>query len=235
MSRYLGKLLIEGGGVSASGFDKVSVKYVFSSDMFCFKCEGERNFFFRIGREMCQNLVRLCAVGTLECQYRWSVGYVVREKKGIEEFVSMRNSELDLLGGRRKLVMSGQLDNDDDFDNLCVIQHLYQFSEVTLKEIKKQWKRFKWKKASSPYLELTRREPHKGREVGSKNKVEEKEDFESVEDVLFRCEHNKKSALEKGILGYYLEAEKERCKVLNLRFDKDKVLQDWNQEREKEV
>ena len=86
----------------------------------------------------------------------------LKEKKGIEEFVSMRNSELDLLGGRRKLVMSGQLDNDDDFDNLCVIQHLYQFSEVTLKEIKKQWKRFKWKKASSPYLELTRREPHKG-------------------------------------------------------------------------
>ena len=228
MSKYLGKLLLENALVERP--ETVSVKYVASRDAFCFRyqCVSGTHAFY-IGSELCCAVARL--VGTLDFQYQWSVGYSVRAKKGIEYLGEMRKSELELLGGRKKLVLTNQLDNDDDFDMLCAIQYKYQFSVQVLNEIKKQSKRRKWGRSDSVYVQLQERVQPKGRKLGSKNIAKSFEDSESEDEILERCRHNKDAGVSKGFLSWYLDACKEECKVLGQKFDREKCIEQWKELR----
>ena len=227
MSKYLGKLLL--GNALVERPEMVSVKYVTSRDAFCFRyqCVSGTHAMY-IGSGLCYAVARL--TGTLDFQYQWSVGYSVRAKKGIEYLGEMRGKELELLGGRKKLVLTNQLDNDDDFDMLCAIQYLYQFSVQVLNEIKKQSKRRKWGRSDNVYVQLQERVQHKGRKLGSKNR-ESLEDKESEDEILSRCEHNKCAGIEKGFLSWYLDACKEECKVLGQKFDREKCTEQWKELR----
>jgi len=224
MSKYLGKLLLDNCIVERP--NSVSVKYVASRDAFCFRIECvSGSYAMYIGSELAFAIARL--IGTLDFQYQWSVGYSVRAKKGVESLREMRDKELELLGGKKKLVLTNQLDNDDDFDMLCAIQYKYQFSVQVLNEIKKQSKRRKWGRSDSVYVQLQERVQHKGRKLGSKNIAKGFDDSESLEDILSRCEHNKRAGIEKGFLSWYLDACKEECKVLGQKFDREKCIEQW--------
>lgn len=227
MSKYLGKLLLENALVERP--EMVSVKYVASRDAFCFRviCVNT-NYAMYIGSSLCYSVARL--IGTLDFQYQWSVGYSVRAKKGVESLREMRDKELDLLGGRKKLVLTNQLDNDDDFDMLCAIQFKYQFSVQVLNEIKKQSKRRKWGRSDSVYVQLQDRVLHQGRKLGSKN-ISKGFEEESVEETLARCRHNKDAGVSKGFLSWYLDACKEECKVLGQKFDREKCIEQWKELR----
>lgn len=226
MSKYLGKLLLESGIVSGSYLDSVLVHYVKSKDAFCFRYEhsdgaqGVGGIFYA-GAGLVNGL---CAeTGYLECQYQFSVGYTVRPLKGIESIKEMRMDELEMLGGRRSLILSGQLDNDDDFDMLCAIQYLFKFSASFFDRVKGHWRR------DHSYVEMERRKVGKcGRKKGGKNKKDAYNEEESLEDLLLRVRHNKKVAVQRGILEWYLEACKEESKALDLKFNKDKCLEEWN-------
>ena len=224
MSKYLGKLLLESGAFSETEIGCAYVKYVQGSDMFCFKVGTKKVYTFVAGAGL---VFAMCKFrGYLECQYKWSTGYVVKEKKGLEEFKSMRNDELLLLGGRRELIMSDQLDNDYDFDLLCCLQYKYQFSDTFFKRVKGHWRRGK------TFVEMKLRDLGKsGRKKGSKNREDPEEYVETVDDIVLRCEHNKAVALKKGILEWYIEANKELCKAQGIRFDKDKCVEQWNELR----
>lgn len=227
MSKYLGKLLLENALVERPQL--VSVKYVASRDAFCFRIECvSGSYAMYIGSSLCYSVARL--VGTLDFQYQWSVGYSVRAKKGVECLREMRDKELELLGGRKKLVLTNQLDNDDDFDMLCAIQYMYQFSVQVLNEIKKQNKRRKWGRSESCYVQLQERVQHKGRKLGSKNR-EDFEDSESEDEILERCRHNKDAGVSKGFLSWYLDACKEECKALGKKFDREKCIEQWKELR----
>lgn len=228
MSKYLGKLLL--GNALVERPEMVSVKYVASRDAFCFRyqCVSGTHAMY-IGSGLCYAVARL--TGTLDFQYQWSVGYSVRAKKGIEYLGEMRGKELELLGGRKKLVLTNQLDNDDDFDMLCAIQYMYQFSVQVLNEIKKQSKRRKWGRSNSVYVQLQERVQHKGRKLGSKNVSKGFEDSETLEDILSRCQHNKDAGVSKGFLSWYLDACKEECKVLGQKFDREKCVEQWKELR----
>jgi len=222
MSKYLGKLLIESGCVKESYLDNVLVHYVKNKDAFCFRYEGIGvGGVFYAGTEL---VYGLCAeTGYLECQYQWSVGYTVRPLKGVEYLSEMRKSELELLGGRRNLVLSGQLNSDDDFDMLCAIQYLYKFSVSFFERVKRHWKR------QHSYVSMEKRVVGKcGRKKGGKNKRNVDDEKESLDEILFRVRHNKKVAVQRGILEWYLEACKEEAKALDLKFNKDKCLEEWN-------
>ena len=230
MSKYLGKLLLESGAFSEDEIENACVKYIQGADMFCFKVGGRnsRSYTFVIGASVGFNMCKFR--GYLECQYQWSVGYVVRPLKGLEEFKSMRSDELKLLGGRRELITSDQLDNDYDFDMLCAIQYKYQFSDTFYKRVKGHWKRGK------TYVPMKERVLGKsGRKKGSKNN-DKGLDFgeESVSETLERCAWNKDVAVKRGFIEWYIEACKEECKVLGQKFDKDKCVEQWNKLRENE-
>lgn len=217
MSKYLGKLLLDSGSITEAETENACVKYILSNDAFMFKAGTYK---FCVGADLVFELAEL--KGTLECQYAWSTGYVVRPKKGIEYLREMRNDELTLLGGRRELIISNQLDNDYDFDLLCVLQYLYKFSNDFFKRVKGHSIR------SKKYLSLQRKVLGKaGRKKGSKNVSEE--ESETIPEILMRCEHNMGVAVDKGFLEWYIEAQKEWCKAANKKFDKKKCLEKWNE------
>lgn len=228
MSKYLGKLLLESGSVSESCLESVLVHYVKNKDAFCFRYEGiGTGGVFYAGAEL---VFGLCSfTGYLDCQYQWSVGYTVRPLKGLESLRSMREEELWLLGGRRKLVTDGLLDSDDSFDMLCAIQYLFKFSGSFFERVKRHYKR------ERSYIAMDRRKlGNSGRKKGSKNVVCEDEEKESVSDIISRCAHNKRIAIQRGILGWYIEACKEEAKALGQKFNKDQCLNKWQEMRKNE-
>lgn len=230
MSKYLGKLLLDSGRID--NLSKVRVKYLSSRDAFCFDVEEESGYKFGmfVGKNFCLDLFQM--TGMLECQYQFSVGYAVRQKKGIEELHLMRADELDMLGGRRSLILSGALDNDDDFDYLCVIQYLFKVSDTVLKKVMRLWKSRKWNRCESSWLELEKRVlGRSGRKVGSKNRVVDDENVETLDDTLLRIRHNKQAAVSKGILEWYIEACKEECRLNEVKFDKKACLASWDKLR----
>ena len=234
MSKYLGKLLIEAKVVDPEWLESgggLCVKYVKGRDMFLFRIGGGEGEVIAVGAELCLALARI--IGMLDFQYKWSVGYKVKEKRGVEELKSLRDEELNQLGGRKELILSAQLDNDDDFDILCAIQYLYKLSETFLLSVKRSWRSgnrgCKWKQLPKRILD------HGGRKKGSKNLVKglDSEESETLEEMLARCEHNMKAGLAKGFYAWFEEGYKEKCRILGQRFDKDKCWKLWNEEIEK--
>ena len=233
MSRYLGKLLLESGAVDSAWLESgggLCVKYAKVKDMFLFRIGGGEGQVIGIGSPLCMNMAAIR--GMLDFQYKWSVGYKVREKRGVDELRSLRAEELELLGGRRELILSGQLDNDEDFDILCAIQYLYNLSETFLLSVKRSWR----KGTGSKWVQIQKRVlGHAGRKKGGKNSVKSSDDSESetLEELLARCEWNRKVAVKRGFYEWYLEACKEEAKALGKKLDKDEVLSQWNELRAK--
>ena len=229
MSKYVGKLLLESKVVD--NLARVRVKYLSSRRQFCFDIEEESGYKFGmfVGQDLCLDMFSM--TGMLECQYQFSIGYAVRQKKDVSELKVMKADELNMLGGRRALILSGALDNDDDFNYLCVIQYLFKVSDTVLRKVMRLWKRRKWGKEESSWLELDKRAlGNQGRKPGSKNHVVDGE-AESIEDTLLRIEHNKKAAVAKGMLSWYIEACKEECRLAGEKFDKKACLASWDKLR----
>ena len=83
--------------------------------------------------------------------------------------------------------MSGQLDNDDDFNYLCAIQCLFKFSVSELDKAMRQWKKKKWGKSEELWLSLDKRVlGHSGRKKGGKNNSDLDSEKESISDILLR-------------------------------------------------
>lgn len=153
MSKYLGKVLRE-IGVGAC-IKSVRVLYVKSSDKFCFKiCEDMNDCWnMNVDREFCLNVCKLKAVQ--EYQYKWSIGYKVREKKGPESIQEMIRDEYEFLNTTRKeAVISGKIGSDLEFEYLCVLQYKFGLSVSFLNEVLKQWKRKSWKRTEERWLKL---------------------------------------------------------------------------------
>ena len=112
-----------------------------------------------------------------------------------------------------------------------MIQYLFKVSDTVLRKVMRLWKRRKWGKEESSWLELDKRAlGNQGRKPGSKNHVVDGE-AESIEDTLLRIEHNKKAAVAKGMLSWYIEACKEECRLAGEKFDKKACLASWDKLR----
>ena len=118
---------------------------------------------------------------------------------------------------------------------MSVWQYLYNISETILKKVKVLWKKRKWNRGnvSSCWLELERRQNYGGRLVGAKGLGGSGSDFVSESDADFneRIEHNKKVAVSKGYLTWYIETCKEEAKRKGVLFDKEACLVSWREER----
>ena len=169
--------------------------------------------------------------GMLPFQFKWSTGYVVREKRDVSELKALRNEEFEYFGGRKEILWNGLVSSDDDFDMLCVIQYVFTVSSSVLMEVKRVYKRRKWKRGFYPntFVKLEERKlGNSGRKVGSKNLVKEYDDEkESLEDVLSRCDHNMNVAVIKGFYLWFEDAYREKCKTLNKDFDINKCKEQW--------
>ena len=233
MSKYLGKLLLESGAVSSAWLESgggLCIKYAKVKDVFLFRIGGGEGQVIGIGSSLCMNMAALR--GTLDFQYKWSVGYKVKEKRDVSELRSLRTEELDLLGGRRELILEGLLDNDEDFDVLCAIQYLYNLSETFLLSVKRSWR----KGTGSKWVQVPKKVLGKsGRKKGGHNSVDKSGDSEeeSLEELLLRVAHNKKVAIEKGFYTWYKEACEEEAKAKGVPLDKVEMLVQWNKERAK--
>ena len=231
MSKYLGKLLVEAGLVSIP--NEVSVKYVKSRKAFCFKVD--RNPEFYVDSVFCFKMVE--NRGMLPFQFKWSTGYAVREKKGVESIKELRLDEYSFLGGRKDIFWKGLLESDNDFDMICVIQYAFVLCPSVLVEVIRTYKRHRWGRLpnhATPFMCLRERELGKsGRKKGSKNVVKGSDEEETFDDIVSRCEHNLRVAVAKGFFEWYLEAYKEMCKAKGQKFDKELCLKQWNEERAK--
>ena len=230
MSKYLGKLLVDAGLVSIPNV--VLLKYVRSRKAFCFKVD--RNPEFYVERKFLNTF--LSNRGMLPFQFKWSTGYVVKEKKGVESIKELRLDEYSFLveGGRKEIFWKGLLESDNDFDMICVIQYAFVLCPSVLVDAIRNYKRAKWGRVEGTFMSLRERELGKGgRKKGSKNIVKDDNEEESQEDILLRTDHNMKVAVAKGFFEWYLEAYKEMCKAKGQKFDKDLCLKQWNEARAK--
>ena len=145
MSWYLGKILVENKIEDKP--KQVKVKYVQISNCFAFNCKFVGySYSFKVNRELVK---KMCSVGSggrniLPFQYRWSIGYVVREAKGVEELKELRRAEKEYF---TKPWMSW-FDSDTDFDVFSVIQYVFCLSKSVLSEVEKLAKRVKWGKSA---------------------------------------------------------------------------------------
>lgn len=229
MSKYLGKLLVDAGLVSIP--NRVLLKYVRSRKAFCFKVD--RNPEFYVERKFLETF--LSNRGMLPFQFKWSTGYVVKEKKGVESIKELRLDEYSFLveGGRKEIFWKGLIASDDDFDTLCVIQYAFVLCPSVLVDAIRNYKRAKWGRVEGTFMILRERELGKtGRKKGSKNLVKDVEE-ESLNDILLRTEHNLRVAVVRGFFEWYLDAYKEMCKAKGEKFDRDLCAKQWNEERAK--
>lgn len=236
MSWYLGKILVEN---KIEGRPKqVKVKYVQISNCFAFNCKFVGySYSFKVNREL---VLKMCSVGSggrniLPFQYRWSIGYVVRDTKGVEELKELRRQEKEYF---TKPWMSW-FDSDTDFDVFSAIQYVFCLSKSVLSEVEKLAKRVKWGKSETKWYSLKEREVVRTRNrtrnsLGTvSSTVSGTEKFsETKADALERVAHNKKVAVKKGYIERFIEASKEECKILKREFDRDVCISEWKKMRD---
>ena len=232
MSWYLGKILVENKIEDRP--KQVKVKYVQISNCFAFNCKfAKYSYSFKVNRELVK---KMCSVGSggrniLPFQYRWSIGYVVREAKGVEELKELRRAEKEYF---TKPWMSW-FDSDTDFDVFSVIQYVFCLSKSALSEVEKLAKRVKWGKSETKWYSLKEREVVRTRtrnRVGSVSSTSIEKFNETKADALERVAHNKKVAVKKGYIERFIEASKEECKILKREFDRDVCISEWKKMRD---
>ena len=170
--------------------------------------------------------------------YHWSIGYEAREKLGKRpgDFALMRDRELAFV---HKSIDSSSCEmiSVDDYLDLSVWQYCYNISETILHQVRVLWKKRKWNRGnvSSCWLELCKRENFGGRMIGARSVPHAgvMVNMESDADFNERISHNKKVAIAKGYLTWYIETCKEEAKRNKVAFDKEKCLETWRLERER--
>ena len=250
MSKLLGKLLCKELGVGGGDVGSCFIKYIKSSDCFEFKWKLG---IFKMKRELVSLVAEM--TNNFNWMYQWSVGYktmfylsdvgLLRRRelnylasRLCKDFVFHSGGWLDDYSGKKELFMSGWLDNDTDFDNLCMIQYLFCLSPNVLDSACIMWKKKKWGRSSSRWLELKPRNLNLGRKPGSKNVeggsgvVEGSGRFVETEKEFFeRTSHNKQVALRRGVISWYLETCLEECKRRGEPFSREKYVEEWNELR----
>ena len=220
MSRYLGKLLIKGGI-----FEKVPSsrlfcegRYIRSRDRFEFRSSYGK---VKVDKFMCFKMANLN--NNDHIFDKWSVGYSYPEKE--ENIKVVREKEINYLcGSRRDMFMNELVDSDSDFDLLCVIMSEFCISSSVLHRM-----------GSRVWTKIKIRMEQKGRKLGSKSIKEEDPFQESDEEFKLRMEHNKPIFVEKGLLGFYLEACKEECKRYKVKYNKDAYTKEFLEKRKEIV
>ena len=218
MSRYLGKLLIKSGKVEKKGNKAFcEVKYIRSKDRFEFRSNYGN---VKVDRYLCFKMADLR--NNDELFNRWSIGYRSPEKE--QDIEKVREKEINYLcGSRRQMFMDELVDSDSDFDLLCVIMSEFCVSSSILLRMSKS----KWNK-------LKVRVEQKGRKLGSK-KTKDNVLEESEEEFKARIAHNKRVSVEKGLLAFYLEACKEECERMHMKYDKDDCVKEFLEKRKEMV
>lgn len=115
-----------------------------------------------------------------------------------------------------------------------MIMYLFCLSATVLHSVCVEWKRKSWGRSTTRWIELATRTNFGGRVVGALGKKENSVDefgVESDSDFAIRIEHNKKVALEKGFLAWYLDACKEECKRQGLVFNREECVRSWDKLR----
>ena len=254
MSKLMGKIFLKSRGESVStGFfefskQKLYVRYLKTSDSFEFKGlrltkkDQEAELGMKLseigeGFEANRLIVHSSVLSAMimadkidDVVYHWSVGYEAREKLGY------RVGDFKLLSDRERNFVCSTCDvsflDFDSYIDLSVWQYLYNISETILVSVKRLWKKKAWGRSSSRWLKLKARENFGGRLVGAiaKKSVSDDDSFgnESEADFNERIAHNKKVALSKGFLAWYLDACKEECKKRGLVFNRDECVNEWN-------
>ena len=200
--------------------------------------EGRSRYILVVPAAVVSAMILADKVSSVVCH--WSVGYETQEKLGYRpgDFALLRDREMKFIGS----CLTPEEDEAavffdvDSFYDLSVWQYLFNISETVLKSVRKAWKRRKWGRGdvgSGAWVSLRVRENFGGRKPGSKgirrvSSVLE----ESEEDFNERISHNKKVAVEKGFLAWYLEACKEECKRRGVRFERESCVDAWNKLRE---
>lgn len=213
-------------------------------DGLTFEDLGEKKnvkYFLEVPRKVLEAMIKADSVDSVV--YSWSIGYRTKRKLGsglgvYEEMKTLCDRErayiVSLCGDDANHLLSYE-----DYEDLSMWQYVYCISLGFVKDAMKQWKRVKWKRvcACDIWIPLKLRQESPGRKVGSVNKyksVSEKDlenEPENVSDVFERADHNMRVAVMKGIFGWYLEAYKEKCKILGMEFNKDVCLSMWKDER----
>ena len=168
--------------------------------------------------------------------YHWSVGYESREKLGRRagDYGLLKSREIDFI---RKVLSASDSQSDlldlDGYLDLCVWQYLFNISETVLLGVKRCWKRKSWGRSDSSWVSLGVRKNFGGRKRGA-NSIRRSSDLveaETEEEFVQRISHNKKVALERGIMAWYLEACLEECKRRHVPFSRPNSITEWNELR----
>ena len=260
MSKLMGKIILKSRSGSDSGvFSAVlgaglSVRYLKTSDCFEFRgyritkedeekeLEADGMSLADIGEKRSRSVIvvpwsvlsamiladKIEAVG-----YHWSIGYETQEKLGHRpgDFGLLRDRELGFI---KNSVSVGEfaLVDLDSYCDLSVWQYLFNISETILHSVSVLWKKKKWGRSSSRWVSLKERRNFGGRMRGAKGvSVSSRVWDESESDFKERIEHNKKVAVSKGILSWYLDACKGECKRFGVPFDRDACIDSWNKLR----
>lgn len=252
MSKLMGKIIVKGEETGVfEGFSSLKVRYLRTSR--CFEFRG-----FRLSKKKEEEeLIKECGItleeigegfskdrvivheDILSCLIladkmgeivnKWSIGYNVPIKEN--DPFQLRERELAFVKESvgMKLIVETEF-NRECYEDLSIWQYLFNISETILKKAKVLWKKKKWNRSESVWLELKRRENVRGRTPGSRNRRGAGLDAslgETDEEFEQRIEHNKKVAIEKRYLFWFLDACKEECARKGEKFDKEKWIKEW--------
>ena len=252
MSKLLGKLRCQTNAEKV--FDLVLVRYIKSTDSFEFQAVVAKTKELKIFKIKSDVVIKVANErGDEDFLFKFSVGYKNRPKmtdpwrlmnREMDEIANMIMKEKegkrikkellwsDSCSGRRYLIARGYLDSDESFLDLCMIQYLCCFNISVLNEVFKQWKRKKWGRSPDRWVKLKFRQNIKGRKRGAVSEKRKEMWSESEEDFCERIAHNKKAAVLKGYLGWYLDACREECAHFGRKFDRNFWISVWKVERE---
>lgn len=255
MSSFLGKLIYkisspaldDADADADAGSVRCFVSYVESKKRFRFRLYGLNKLFNESERShpylsfsMNSGLVKCCTdlkAGMCPFWYKWSIGYSTKFELDATwaNVKEVRMKEMEVLGGRKNLIMNDEIDSDDHYDWLSVIQYLFCLSRKVLCDVERQWKRKKWGKSDDRWVELKRRpqnykKPRKKRRVTVTTWEELKEMYP---ETYMRIKHNKKAGAIRRVFWWFQDAYEEECRVFGRKFNLQKCKEEYRIELSK--
>lgn len=231
MSKFLGKLLCKSSMFDIEEFAGCKVRYLKGKNRFEFivSFAGGGVERFSVDADLLHDMLLVDKNGGPDFFYKFSVGYAKKERVGVESINSVRKQEMELLGGRTELIMSGAIDSDYEFDLLCVIMFVFNISVSILSRVRgANSKRHiglstKSGQTGSVWVELQKRDMNSccGRKKGSLNRKDTRDvNNEALEELTLRAQHNMQVALNKNSFAIYFE----NAKILDPNISKDLCL-----------
>ena len=195
MSKLMGRKKVESGFFDENEAVSAMIRYDKTDDFFVVKMKrlGDEDVSVHIKGNV---LLAMCEVDSekLGVFDAWSIGYISRVL--IDDDKEIKRRELDFVwkrvgdgdgleeenaDSRISLLRRGWIDNDSDYMWVCIVQYLFRLGKCSLVDAKRQWKRCKWGKSSTRWVELERRversvESETGREDGDGDGDEKEEE-----------------------------------------------------------